>query len=125
MTFLLYGQICVPVVVAVQEDCCIAFANMLVSKLWPMGLLFDLGFVCVLIFVSAHLLCRDPSILLKVCRKIYHCKMQVKLDIGNHPLNFGKVMALFILPEQCQQRAIVLTLASGLMSASTNVKSFR
>ena len=31
---------CVPVAVAVLEDCCMAFANMQVNKLWPMGLLF-------------------------------------------------------------------------------------
>ena len=33
-------SICVPVAVAMLEDCCMAFANMLVSELWPMGLLF-------------------------------------------------------------------------------------
>ena len=36
-------------------------------------------------------------ILLKVCRRIYHCKIQVKFDISNHPKHFGKVMALFDL----------------------------
>ena len=40
MTFLWYGQICVPVAEAILEDCCMAFANMQVSELWPMGLLF-------------------------------------------------------------------------------------
>ena len=34
------GQICVLVAVAILEDCCMAFANMQVGKLWPMGLLF-------------------------------------------------------------------------------------
>ena len=35
-----FGQICVLVAVAILEDCCMAFANMQVSELWPMGLLF-------------------------------------------------------------------------------------
>ena len=43
----------------------------------------------------------DASILLKVCRRIYHCKIQVKFDIGNHPQNFGQVMALFRLSFCC------------------------
>ena len=34
---------------------------------------------------------------LKVCRRIYHCIIQVKIDISNHPQNFGRVMALFRL----------------------------
>ena len=39
------------------------------------------------------------SIILKVCRRIYHCKIQVRFDIGNgnHPQNFGQVMPLFRL----------------------------
>ena len=43
----------------------------------------------------------DALILLKVCRRIYHCKIQVKFDIGNHPQNFGQVMALFRLSFCC------------------------
>ena len=39
--------------------------------------------------------CRKALILLKVCRRIYHCKIQVKFDISNHLQNFGWVMALF------------------------------
>ena len=31
----------------------------------------------------------DALILLKVCRRIYYCKIQVKFDIGYHPQNFG------------------------------------
>ena len=42
MTFLWNGQICVPVAVAIIEDCCMAFVNMLVSELWLMGLLLFL-----------------------------------------------------------------------------------
>ena len=41
LTFLWYGQICVPVAVAILEDCRMAFTNMQVSELWPMGLLFS------------------------------------------------------------------------------------
>ena len=44
LTFLWYGQICGPVAVAILEDCCMAFANMQVSELWPMGLLFVLDY---------------------------------------------------------------------------------
>ena len=40
LIFLWYGQICVPVAVAILEDSCIAFANMQVSELWLMGLLW-------------------------------------------------------------------------------------
>ena len=36
-------------------------------------------------------------ILLKVCRPINHCKIQVKFNISNHQQNFGWVMALFWL----------------------------
>ena len=39
--------------------------------------------------------CRGALISLKVCRRIYHCKIQVNFDISNHPQNFGRVMALF------------------------------
>ena len=53
-------------------------------------------FVGMLILVSINNFCRDALILLKVCR-IYHCKIQVKFDISNHPQNFGWVMALFRL----------------------------
>ena len=30
----------VPVAAAILEDCCMAFANMQVSELWPLGLFF-------------------------------------------------------------------------------------
>ena len=33
----------------------------------------------------------------RFCRTLYHYKIQVKFDIGNHPPNFGWVMALFDL----------------------------
>ena len=39
--------------------------------------------------------------LFKVCRRIYHCKVQVKFDIGNHPQNFGRVIALYRLSLCC------------------------
>ena len=41
--------------------------------------------------------CRDTLILLKLCRRVYHCKIQVKFDICNHPQNFGWAMALLRL----------------------------
>ena len=39
IALLWFGEICVPVAVAILEDCCIAFANMQVSELWPMDIL--------------------------------------------------------------------------------------
>ena len=40
---------------------------------------------------------RDALISFKLCRTLYQCKIQVKINIGNHPPNFGWVMALFRL----------------------------
>ena len=40
---------------------------------------FDLFFVVVLILIS-----------LEVCRRIYHCQIQVQFNIGNHPQNFSR-----------------------------------
>ena len=65
------------------------------AELWPF---FDLVFVGVF---PINNLCRDALILLKVCRRIYHCKIQVKFDISNHPQNFVWVMALFRLSFCC------------------------
>ena len=41
--------------------------------------------------------CLGPSTLisLEVCKTVYHCKIQVKFDIGNRLQNFGRVVALF------------------------------
>ena len=50
----------------------------------------DIGFLSIT-FAGMHWL------LLKVCRRIYHCKILVKFDINNHLKNFGWVMALFQL----------------------------
>ena len=52
--FLWYGQICVPVAVAILEDCYIVFVNMQVSELWPMSLLF---LVCVFLFLFFVFVC--------------------------------------------------------------------
>ena len=38
--------------------------------------------------------CRDALILLKVCRRMYHCKIQVKFDISNYPQNFNWLFRL-------------------------------
>ena len=38
---------------------------------------------------------------MKVCRRIYHCKIQVKFDIGNQRQNFGRDMALVQLSFSC------------------------
>ena len=52
------------------------------------------GSYCPSILVSANNSCRDALILLKV---YIIGKIQVKFNIGNHPQNFGQVMALFRL----------------------------
>ena len=64
---------------------------------WVIGL-FRLSFCwCVDIGFRSRTFCSDALILLKVCRRIYHRKIQVKFDINNHPQTFGRVMALFRL----------------------------
>ena len=60
--------------------------HQILAELWPF---FDLVFVGVLILFPINNFCRDALILLKVCRRIYHCKIQVKFDISNYPQNFG------------------------------------
>ena len=67
-----------------------------VSEPWPVGLLL----VCWYWFPLNNF-CRDSLITLKVCRRIYHCKMQVKFSIGNHQQKFGQVMVLFWLGFCC------------------------
>ena len=60
--------------------------------------LFQLRFCyCIYIGFCCITFARDALISLEVCRRIYHCKMQVKFDICNHPQNFGRVMALVLL----------------------------
>ena len=44
---------------------------------------------------------KDILIAFKFCRTLYHYKIQVKFNIGNHPPNFGWVMALFRLCVCC------------------------
>ena len=46
-------------------------------------------------------LCKCALILLKVWRRMHHCKIQVRFDISNQPQNFGCVMALFRLSFCC------------------------
>ena len=63
---------------------------------WVMAL-FRHSFCWCWYWFPLNYFCRDTWILLKVCRWIYHCKIQVKFDISNHPQNVGQVMALFDL----------------------------
>ena len=44
---------------------------------------------------------RDVWISFKFCRTLYHYKIQVMFNFGNHPPNFGWVMALFRLSFCC------------------------
>ena len=41
--------------------------------------------------------CRDALILLKVCRRIDHCKVQVKFNISNHPQNLAELWSFWDL----------------------------
>ena len=59
--------------------------------------LFRLSFCCCIGFCSITF----ARISLEVCRRIYHCKIQVKFNIGIHPQKFGHVMALFRLSFCC------------------------
>ena len=44
---------------------------------------------------------RDVLTASEVCRKVYHCKIKVTFDIGNHPQNSGGVLAAFRLKVYC------------------------
>ena len=55
--------------------------------------LFWLSFCC---WFQLSNFWRDALISFKLCRTLYHCKIQVMFDIGNHTPNFGWVMALFL-----------------------------
>ena len=56
---------------------------------------FRLSFCwCVDIGFRSITFARKHFILLKVCRKIYHCEIQVKFERSNHPQNFCRVIAL-------------------------------
>ena len=60
--------------------------------------LFQLSFCCCVdIGFPLNNFCRDTLISLEICRKIIHCKIQIKFDIGNHLQNPGRVVALFYL----------------------------
>ena len=61
---------------------------------WIMAL-FWLSFYCSL---PLNNFWWDALISFKVCRSLYHCKIQVKFNIGSHRPNFGWVMALFVTP---------------------------
>ena len=63
----------------------------ILAELWPF---FWLSFCC---SFPLNNFWRDALISIKLCRTLYQRKIQVKFDIGNHPPNFGWVMALFRL----------------------------
>ena len=67
---------------------------------WVMAL-FRLSFCWCVGIGFWSITCRDALIILKVCRRIYHCKIQVKFDINNHPQKFGWAMAIFWLSFFC------------------------
>ena len=52
---------------------------------------------CVDIGFPFNNFCRDALILLKVCSRIYHCKIQAMFDIGNHPHFWHKLWPFFDL----------------------------
>ena len=67
--------------------------NHLPNFYWVMAL-FWLSFCC---SFPINNFWRDSLISFKLCRTLYHCKIQVKFDIGNHLPNFGWVMTFFDL----------------------------
>ena len=64
---------------------------------WAIAL-FRLSFCC---SFPLNNFWRDSLISFKLCRTYYHCKIQVKFNIGNHPPVFVWVMALFRLSFCC------------------------
>ena len=77
--------------------------HQILAELWPF---FDLVFV---VRFHSSFCCsfplsnfwRDALISFRLCKTLYHCKIQVKFNIGNHLPNFGWVMALFRLSFCC------------------------
>ena len=61
------------------------FGNHLPNFRWVMAL-FGFSFYCSFPISNFW---RDALISLKVCRSLYHCKIQVKFEFGNHPPNSG------------------------------------
>ena len=53
--------------------------------------------VVITLFIPFNNFWRDVLISFKFCRTLYHYKIQVRFNIGNHLPNFGLVMALFDL----------------------------
>ena len=67
------------------------------AKLWPF---FSLVFVVgvknkVKILFPLNNFWRDALISYQVCRMVYHYSIEVKFDFGNHPKNFGRIIALY------------------------------
>ena len=67
----------------------------ILAELW---LFFDLVF-CFSFLLNNFW--RDALISFNLCRTLYQCKIQVKVDFCNHPPNFGWVMTLFQLSFCC------------------------
>ena len=69
------------------------------AKLWPFfGLVFVVGVKNkVKILFPLNNFWRDALISYQVCRMVYHYSIEVKFDFGNHPKNFGRIIALYLL----------------------------
>ena len=80
------------IIVKYRSSSILVIIRKILAELWPFSTLFLLVFSY---WFPLNNFCRDALILLKVCRRIYYCKIQAKLDICNYPQNFGQVMALF------------------------------
>ena len=84
------------IIVKYRSSSILVIIRKMLAELWPTYFLL----MCWYWFPYSNF-CRDELILLKVCRRIYHCKIQNKFDIGNHLQNFGQVMALLRLSFCC------------------------
>ena len=85
------------IIVKYRSSSILVIIHKILVELWPF---FDLIFVVVLILVFAQQLllgCIDFIGSLQKDISLYHCKIQVKFDIGNHRQNFGRIVALFRL----------------------------
>ena len=47
--------------------------------------------------VPPQSLLKEALFLFEVCRMVYNHSIEVKFDLGNHPKNFSRIIALYLL----------------------------
>ena len=68
----------------------LVIVHQILAESWP----FFNSFCCSFLLSNFW---RDALIQFRLCRTLYHCKIQVRFNIGNHLPKFGWVMTLFWL----------------------------